>query len=89
MATPDMNSGMDNIDDTDSDWPSVKANAVISVILSYLSVIIGGLGLYTVFFKAWQSFPLVGIAWILWGISCVGLRRLSTPRGEFLRRNTN
>jgi hypothetical protein len=88
MANQSINSDVIHSKDSGSAWPGVKANAIISMILSYLSVIIGGLGLYALF-TAWQSFPLILIAWILWGISCVGLRRLSTPKKDIPKRDAN
>lgn len=57
------------------DWPSPKTDANICTVLTFLSVLLGGLGLYLTS-KQWQSFPLILIALILWGVSCIGIRNL-------------
>ena len=86
MSNDNINFELSHMNDSDMNWPSVKVDAVISVILSYLSIIIGGFGIYAIF-QAWQSFLIIGIACILWGISCVGLRRLSSLSRGNLKRN--
>lgn len=64
-----------------SNWPSRRFDAVLSVFLAFMSVIVGGFGLYMLS-KSWQSFPLVLIGILIWGISCVGLRRLTSPKNK-------
>lgn len=57
-------------------WPSPKQDVIISNVLVILSVIVGGLGFYFTLLS-WHGIPLLGVACLLWGLSCVGLRRLS------------
>lgn len=78
----DVSSGGAQVNQSGSVWPSTRVDAIVSVILSYLSVLIGGFGLYMTY-RTWQSFPLVLVALVLWGISCVGLKRISSS----IRRN--
>lgn len=56
-------------------WLTPKVDAAISTLLTYLSMAVGGYGLYSTS-QSWHGLPIILIGLLLWGISCVGLRRL-------------
>lgn len=58
-------------------WPSPRVDEVVSIVLAFLSVLVGGLGLYLVLRDwNWAASPLVFLGLVMWGVSCFGLRRL-------------
>lgn len=52
-----------------------KFEAAISAVLVLVAVLVGSLGLCLTM-ESWQSSPLIVIAILAWGASCIGLRRL-------------
>ena len=76
MANGSLAKPVRNSDTPIPEWLTPKVDAAISIALVYLSIATGGLGLYLVSAKSWQSSPLILIGVILWGVSCVGFRRL-------------
>lgn len=58
----------------------LKADLIFSEALIPLSTIIGGLGLYLTIKVSWTLFPFILIAFLLYGLSCLGLDR-------FLKKN--
>ena len=73
-----MKSGENN---STSIWPSARTDAVLSVILAFLSVLVGGFGLYMTS-RDFFSFPLVIIGLTFWGVACIGVRRLLSSSDE-------
>lgn len=76
MADGSLAKPVKNEDSPIPEWLTPKVDGVISVVLVYLSTILGGLGLYFVVDGSWESSPLILVGLMLWGVSCVGLRRL-------------
>lgn len=63
-----------NADDAEQ-FKEKHLDALISVGAAFLSMIFGGIGLFTLSVSL-KSFPIVIIALILWGFSCAGIGRI-------------